>query len=526
MADSFNLLERPWLPCIDDQNKLVNLNLVEAIIQAHRLTEIRSDLPVITGSLYLFLIAYVMNIFKPETNNQWEALWQLGKFPSDQLDTYNQDWGDRFDLFDPKHPFYQDPKFGTREKDKKNLKKGKQPEPKGFSGFLLHLASGNNATLFDHSLDSLPETYSAAEAVQLLIMLQAYSLGGMSSASIAKDRYYKDSAFGRGILFLNKGQNLFETLMLNILSKTFDSFSNEEDMPCWEKDDLHGFERYSPEGILDLLTWQSRRILLLPKPNPDEIAVQLMLSAPGQSFVETFSNPFFHNRITTSGKKQSIKPLRFQIGRSLWRDSTAILNVNTPDTENPLPVKWTAHLQSADILEKQIVQLDLYGMCTQPGQKKAYFYDNETFTAPAAYLEDRELLEQLENGLTWAEQVRSDLYIAVRELARFIVVPMHDLEGIRTPGRDDTDPLMQHWNAEHHYWHALEPAFYEYLLSLPESESAHDAWENAIRQSAWDALNFAANQVGTDPVCLKAKAKAERSLGFLLYRTFNPEGKE
>lgn len=526
MAESFNLLEQPWLSCIDERNKLVHLNLVEAIASAHHLKELRSDLPIITGSLYLFLIAYVLGIFKPKTDEAWETLWDQSKFSIEEIQNYNQHWEDRFDLFDPDHPFYQDPRFGRREKDIKNLKNGKSPEPKGISGLLLHLSSGNNATLFDHSLDDLPKAYSAAETAQLLIMLQAYSLGGMSSASIAKDRYYKDSPFGRGILFLNKGQNLFETIMLNISPENFNTSSSPDDRPSWELDDVFEKEPYSPMGILDLLTWQSRRILLLPELEDDAIVVRSLLSAPGHGILDTYVNPLFHNRVTTDGKKQVIKPLRFQEGRSLWRDSTAILDVKSENTESPISIKWSAHLEGYGIIKKQYVQLDLYGMCTQPGQKKAYFYAHESFTAPVAYLRDQDLLLMLKEGLELAESVRSNLYIATRELARFIVVPMHDQENVRVPGRDDTDPLLQHWNAEYQYWSSLEPAFYEFLMQLPEGEQAYDDWEKAIRQSAWGALNYAGDQVGTDPSGLKARAKAEKSLSLLLYRTFHPEGKE
>jgi hypothetical protein len=218
--------------------------------------------------------------------------------------------------------------------------------------------------------------------------------------------------------------------------------------------------------------------------------------------------------------------MRFQQGRSLWRDSAAILNVKSQNTEVPLPIRWSANLQIQEILHNDSIQLDLIGMCTQPGQKKVYFYAYETFLAPTAYLEDSDLRYQLEKGLEWAEGVRSNLYLAVRDLARYFVVPMHDLDNVRTPGRDDTDPLMQHWNAEHHYWGFLEPAFYEYLISIPEHEKAHDNWQNAIRKAARNALSITADQVGTSSAGLKARAKAERSLNRLMYRTFNHEDKE
>lgn len=526
MVESFNLLEEPWLSCVDENNQLVHLNLVETINVAHHLRDLRSDLPIITGSLYLFLIAYISGIFRPKSDEEWEALWIQGKFSNQKIQAYNQRWRNRFDLFDPHHPFYQDPNFGRREKDIKNLKKGKSPEPKGLSGLLLHLSSGNNATLFDHSLDDLPRTYTAGETAQLLIMLQAYSLGGMSSASIAKDRYYKDAAFGRGILFLNKGQNLFETIMLNIFPEDFTSKRSTGDQPSWEVEDAFELESYSPKGLLDLMTWQSRRILLIPEVEDNSLVVRSLFSAPGHGIVDTYANPLYLNRITTDGKKQSIKPLRFQEGRSLWRDSTAILDVNSSNTESPISIKWSAHLEGYGIISKHYIQLNLYGMCTQPGQKKAYFYAHESFTAPVAYLRNPELMLMLREGLELAEVVRSNLYIATRELARFIVVPLHDQENVRVPGRDDTDPLLQHWNTEFHYWNSLEPAFYEFLTRLPETEQAVEDWEKAIRQSAWSALNYVGEQVGTAPSGLKARAKAERSLSSLLYRTFHPEGKE
>ncbi len=527
MAISFNLLEKPWLTCIDDQNKLVHLNLVEAISQAHHLKEIRSNLQVVTGSLYLFLLAFVSNIFNPDTDEQWESIWQKGGFSESMIANYTGKWIGRFDLFDPDHPFYQDPKFGSREKDIKNLKGGKAPEPKGISGLLLHLASGNNATLFDHSLDDQPITYTPADAAQLLIMLQSYSLGGMSSASIGKDKYYKDSAFGRGILFLNKGKNLFETLMLNLTSRDFDPLKTKDnDCPSWELEDPFESDRFDPNGMLDFLTWQSRRILLIPELSNGEIFMTSLFTAPGHGLVNTFSNPFYHNRISAEGNKQTIKPLRFREGHSLWRDSVAILDIKSSNFETPVPIRWAAHLKAREILAADSIQLDLYGMCTQPAQKKVYFYARETFFAPAIYLDNPGLLEDLQKGLAWSEEVRSNLYIAVRELARFKVVPMNDQENVRVPGREDTDPLMKHWNAEFQYWSNLEPAFYDYLISLPKTEQAHDVWQQAIRQAAWDALNYAADQVGTDPAGLKARAKAERTLNYLLAKTFNPSEKE
>jgi hypothetical protein len=166
-------------------------------------------------------------------------------------------------------------------------------------------------------------------------------------------------------------------------------------------------------------------------------------------------------------------------------------------------------------------------MCTEPGRKKAYFYSHEVFSAPMAYFDDQSLLYYLEVNLNLAEQVRSNLYIAVRELARYKLAPNHDQENISVPGREVTDPLIQHWNAESQYWGKLETPFYEFLFTLPQNQdSAIDQWEKALRKAARDALEYAADQVGTDPAGLKARAKAEKTLNILLSKTFNPLGEE
>ncbi|HPL69829.1 MAG: type I-E CRISPR-associated protein Cse1/CasA [Anaerolineaceae bacterium] len=526
MEISFNLLKQPWLPCSDEHDKLVTLNLLDLIAKAHTLKEIQGDLSIITGALYLFLIAFIKNILDIQNEDEWEALWNAGKFPLDTFLDYTNQWQSRFELFDTEHPFYQDPHIGQRERDAKKLAAGKSAEPKGISGLLMHLASGNNATLFDHSLDDMPGWFTPAEAAQLLITWQAFSLGGMSSASISKDKYYKDSPFARGILFLNKGQSLFQTLMLNLTPGDFYSLHGQgEDRPAWESTDAFLTERYDPAGMVDFLTWQSRRILLAPEKNDGETGVRSLFIAPGHGLLETFSNPFYHNRLQQKDGKQTIRPLRFQQGRSLWRDSAAILNVKSQNMETPLPIQWSANLQFHEILHTDSIQINLLGMCTQPGQKKVYFYAHESFSAPTVYLEDGDLRYQLEKGLEWAEQVRSDLYLAVRDLARYFVAPMHDLDTVRTPSRDDTDPLMQHWNTEHLYWGFLEPAFYDYIFSLPTYKTADESWQNAIRKAARNALSITTNQVGTAPAGLKARAKAESALNRLMYKTFNPEEK-
>jgi len=528
MTYSYNLLKEQWLPCLDQQNELKSFSIVEALINAHNISGVESNLPILKGALNLFLLAFVWGAFRLQNDNEWENIWNEGKFSEERIRIYASRWEDRFDLFSEKYPFYQDPQFGRRNKDIQNLKKGHRPVPKTISGLLLHLSSGNNATLFDHTMDDLPATYSLSQAAQLLIMLQSFSLGGMSSASIAKDRYYTDSLFGRGILFLNHGLSLFETLMMNILPVNAGLIdSSEKDQPAWEQDDPFDTDRFSPEGPMDLLTWQSRRILLIPHENHLETGVMNFYVAPGFGVVETYLNPYYQYRLIKSGSDQSFTPLRFRADYSLWRDSSAILGTKSEKRIPAFPVAWAQYRKVHEIPGRDPVTLDLYGMCTEPGKKKAYFYAHENFSAPSIYLDNSYLLSRMEEYLSLAKSVSSALYLAVRELARFIVAPLHDQENGRTPGSEDTGPLQQHWNAEYLFWSRLEPAFFEFLEILPKSEEeAFGKWGQALRSAARETLNYAISQVGTDPAALKASAKAERTLNYQLHKIFNPSEEE
>lgn len=527
MKKKYNLLDEAWLPCNDRDNKLTIFNLQEVILNARKIRNLATDLPIDNGALMLFLVAFSSAIFRIEDFDQWEELYKKGTFPGEKVDEYAAKWYDRFDLFDDTHPFFQDPKIGLRAKDMKNLAKGEKPQTKGFSGMLMHVASGSNATLFEHSMDADGRSYSSDEVARMLIMLQAYSLGGMSSASIGKDKYYKDAAFSRDILFLSTGSDLFETLMLNMLPNTFTFIQREmDDRPCWEQDDPFDKYKETPIGMLDLATWQSRRILLLPEETEGKLTVRECFCAPGNALVESFVNPLCHNTHDIKGTTLFIRPMRFQTGRVTWRDSDAILDIEQKHVEIPISIRLYESLVSKGIIEEQTIRVDLFGMCTEPGQKKVYFYNHESFYAPAVYLNDPELLDSLKTGLAWAEGIRKALYFATSDLASYKLYPDQDTIETCKPEKKTVGAMFEHINKEQRFWSQLESAFYQFMNNLPGSPDSIIDWQEAIRRAARESLAVAAEITGYDPAGLKARAKAEKKLETEIFKIFNSEAKE
>jgi len=523
MTFSFNLINEKWIPCIDMHNNLVHLSLHKVIDEAHHLVSLGADLPIMNSALFLFLLAFTSVTQPLRDLDDWEKLYSRGSFPQQATKAYIKKWADRFDLFDPKYPFYQDPQFGKREKDLKNLKSSKKSLPKSIKGLLMHRSSGSNATLFDHSFDEQEKWYDPAEVARILIMIQAYSLGGMTSASIGKDKYYKDSPFSRGVTFFCRGNNLFDSLMQNLIPAEKDIISHgKADGPCWENEDPFVDDSGEAKGLLDLLTLQSRRILLLPELTSQGIMVKDCFTAPGLSLVESFKNPFYLNSFDSDKGKVSVRPFRFRTNGVIWRDSNVILDRTYKNSDPPITSSLFYDLQAEGMLQNNKIRLDLYGMVTEPGKKVIYAYVHEYFDAPTVYLENLTLFEDLKHALILAETVRTGLYYATTTLASYKIYPDQDLVESVTPDKKMVSSLYDHISMEQLFWGSLEKDFYKLLNSLPENEDALEAWKSALENAARESLEAAAEIAGDDASGLKARAKAEMRLNYKLREAFNP----
>ncbi|HFD40439.1 MAG TPA: type I-E CRISPR-associated protein Cse1/CasA, partial [Anaerolineae bacterium] len=261
MMPTFDLLQSPWIPCIRRDGTPVELGLRDALVQAHELRELGSESPLATAALYRLLLAVLHRALQgPADADEWADLWNAGSWDVARLDAYLAQWRHRFDLFDPVRPFYQSPDERVR--------------PKPVNRLLHEIASGNNPTLFDHHTHERGPELTPAQAARALIALQAFGLGGLSGLP----QKFTDAPCAGGIVFLVQGETLFETLALNLLPYPDDTILpyHPEDRPAWEMDDPFTPDRNDPYGSLDYLTWQNRRVLLLPQPTSRGVIVREM----------------------------------------------------------------------------------------------------------------------------------------------------------------------------------------------------------------------------------------------------------
>jgi len=520
---SFDLIDEPWIPYLlpDGSKRLGGIR--EVLIGAQDIREISDVSPLVTAALHRMLLAMLHRVFGPEDEGAWADLWNAGAFDADELDRYLERWRHRFDLFHETHPFYQnaelDPDYAS-------------------SVTKLPLSAGKREALFEHFVADDSFSLSVPEAACQLVALHAFAVGGLLSYERHLDpRLYKSAKGGplaKAAVAIVKGENLFQTLMLNMCRY---SPADEEpfpvtgdDVPAWERDEPTRAGERSPTGYLDLLTWQSRRVRLLPELASEGTSwvVRRVVVMKGYQFPDSWSQRretmvAFQKRRNARPDEQAYLPVSFQRDRALWRDSLALLRL-APDPEERLKtVSWVADLVTQRLVSRSaIYNIDLAGLNTD--QALVYFWRYERLPLPLAYLENQDLVDQLGRALDLAEQVGGVVRGVVASLAKLLLSPTANEERGRQPERSDINNLTKHLGTERLYWAQLETPFKRFVVDLAAEHETDEegssrerdrvlaSWADELRRAARSAFEETARGVGSSARHMKAVAEAEMQL--------------
>ena len=497
MSSTFDLLESPWIPCVRRDGSPVELSLRGVLSGAHELRELHGESPPVTASLQRLLLAVLHRVFGPASHKEWADLWEDGRWDDQEVDAYLDRWRHRFDLFHPERPFYQAPDDRVK--------------PKSVATLVQEAASGNNPTLFDHHTEDQGLTLTPGQAARMVVAAQAFGLAGLSGLP----QKFTDGPCARGICFLVQGDSLFETLALNLLRyPTSESVlpHNADDCPSWEMDDPFSPPRSYPRGYLDYLTWQNRRILLLPRSTAKAVVVEQVTAAPGLRLAADVWDPMKHYSEPRQGQKGGPRSLRFREDRALWRDSVALFRFDSDQFHPPRAFYWLGELVDRGHLDiSQTRRYLALGMAAR--QARVDFYRAERMPLPLAYLRDQELVNHLQDVLEMAEQSGRQLWGATRTLATLLLSPESDLEGGRRPAPEDLAGITGQWAVERRYWSRLEVPFMEAVEALPrDPERTLEQWREILLRSAREAFEHAADNLAHDPRALKAVVRASGQL--------------
>lgn len=260
MEREFNLIDEPWI-CVRTSDLTVKeVSLREVFLNAHEYKELAGETKTQDFAVLRLLLAIMHTVFSRYDANgddadfelvvdNWVNIWNMGHIPLKPIERYFEEWHDRFWLFDEKYPFYQSTTANGKSTYCSTLK---------MIGTLFE--SANKKRLFSErqhiKKENVSITYS--EAARWLLHLNCFD-------DIAIKPTPKRPWTGKLSLIAVKGDNLFETLMLNYNAKHDTEKEIYESYPSWESDNnKNGFNRLIaiPNNQAALLSLQSRRIYL------------------------------------------------------------------------------------------------------------------------------------------------------------------------------------------------------------------------------------------------------------------------
>ena len=492
---SFNLTEEAWIPCLSVSGQYRALSLRHFFERASEIREISHPSPLVKVGLHRLLLAIIHRNFGPASLDEWRKVWSARCWEVATLNAYFDRWRHRFDLFDPNRPFYQ---------------KTYMPDAKvhPIQKLLEEKASGNNPTLFDHSTDDSPTPLLPSEAACYLIATQSYSIGFGRSNPF----YLQDSTLVRGLTVRMIGDNEFETLMLNLIRYHGDYPIPRSgcDVPAWEQEEPPDPDRNgtTPAGYLDYLTWQSRRIHLIPKGNPLTVAecqIQQNLKLPENYDYDPF-------KAYRKDKERGMIPLGLSEGKALWRDSHALFQ-DAAESSPPKVMQWAAQINRLD--DESIrpkYAFEAIGVATTPRKAASIlFWRNERLPLPLKYLDDDNLIRCLRDALDWAELMARTLDQVIKEMAKRILA---------THEKPPVQGFVEHLGADRAYWSRLEGPFKRFMEHLPYDQDEYgiygntelQEWKKTLLHTVRDAFEEATRSMERSTRTLKELVVAEKEL--------------
>lgn len=353
----FNLLDEPWIRVIDKECSIHEVSLIDVFKHAHTYKDLCGELPTQDFAMLRLLLAVLHTVFSrydvngnglpldspDDALDRWAELWKNKKFPAEVIEKYLESQRENFYLFHPERPFYQ---CG-------HAKAGTEYSASKLNGNLSE--SSNKIRLFSEISGPAKEGMSFSEAARWLLYVNAYDDTSAKPSRESKERGMKLPSTGvgwlgkLGIIFA-AGDNLFETLMLNMVILTANGEVSEEETPIWERKEIPDGERTKircPENLSELYTLQSRRLYL--KRKGQSVTGYFLLGGDFFDRENAFIEPMTVWKNPDSKKTNTYTPRRHDSSKQFWRECpAAILN----DKENrPGIISWIRQLENEKLIQ-------------------------------------------------------------------------------------------------------------------------------------------------------------------------------
>jgi CRISPR system Cascade subunit CasA len=520
---AINLIDEKWIPVrtLDGERRLVSLR--DALVRARAYAGLSEELtpPGLIG-LYRLLLA-ALNRALTLSLGDWtvrqQAEWFQQGVPQKLIEPYLSQWYDRFWLFHPEHPFLQVPVLeqiqDTRDKQKP------------WTQLSLDRASGNNPTLFDHSVDDAPEPASWQEVLWSLIGFLQFTPGGLVRVLKRSD---KGGPLANSAAVLPLGDNLVQTLLLALHR------SRSEDMPSWERNPPTEAELRDERGRLatgpnDRYSWLSRAVLLIEEEDAPG-RIRWIRFGAGMALADDPQNldAMVAYRIGPEGHK----PIRLEEGRAFWRDLPSLV----PDPQNssvhpPAVLSWARQLcLELGQFDRDVPVLVLGVTSEQAKPARLLRWRTELVRLPAKLLKELEAARFVRSWVGLCEELFNDLRKSLARVHKLVAEP-HTTDKRRDRGaaqgtgsastsRQDT---FRADVAAAVYFQRAEWALPELLSDAVNNRTAAN-WRRELRRAAREAWDAGIRHLGPSPAVWIAEARERGRFFAQCRRKLGPDAEE
>lgn len=311
MKPSFNLLDEPWIRVKTLHGESEAVGLKAFFKRCDEFVTFDGETPTQNVAIFRLLMAiYIQTIRQFDAWTEysekelWEAVYEDVEL-GDEVCAYLEEHRDRFWLFSPDTPFYQVADLHTKTGEHKSA---------------AELVPDAGPSLFSTQTRETANQLPLDVAARLLVHRQAYDYAGNKTGAEGDPRVKngKGSPIGTGWAghlghTLLTGATLKDCLLLNLPVRAVfpnDASAIAQDLAPWERqpDTAHprtvGFIK--PSGVVDVLTWQQRRIRLFL--SADGTTVNGVLIANGDRInpQNCFGEPYSAQRYSKTQSKKGV----------------------------------------------------------------------------------------------------------------------------------------------------------------------------------------------------------------------------
>lgn len=276
MKPEFNLLTEPWIKVRRVDGLEDEVGIYQFFAELNDYVDLNGESATQDFAVFRLIQAIIIRSFRESrefvgitrpgagADPHFAAWMALRALDLEHFTTpYLRGLEERFDLFHPETPFYQVASLHTEKADYK-----------GASELVPDVGSSR---LFSTATEATANYLPTATAARWLVRLHAYDHSGIKSGAVGDSRVSGGKGYGIGTGWLGAtgaiqvcGSSLKDTLLLNISIPQLLAGDREvgSDLAPWERRpdgaQPRSVEDVIPNGIVDLLTWQQRRVRLFP----------------------------------------------------------------------------------------------------------------------------------------------------------------------------------------------------------------------------------------------------------------------